>query len=142
VVGVPDGSGEVPEGDGGGVCDYEGFAVDAVRVPVLLFGGGGGSCAFPCWAGWWLRCRFVVVFVAATDTTACLGGLVPCSGFEEVYGGEQVRVRDVAYVGEVEEVGVVAELVFRAAAAQDVEHVRDHLHVVLAEHGGGAEGGG
>jgi len=147
VVGLPDGSGEVPEGDRSGVCDYEGLAVDAVGVPVLLFGGRGGSCAFPCWAVGRMRCRlcgccFCVVVEVAANTTARLGGLMLCSGFEEVCGGEQVRVRDVAYVREVEEVNVVAELVFRAAGAQDVEHVRDHLDVVLAEHGGGAESGG
>lgn len=57
-------------------------------------------------------------------------------------GGEDVRVGDVAHVGEVEEVVVRAELEFGLALLVGGEHVCGDLGVAFAEDAGGAEGQG
>lgn len=60
---------------------------------------------------------------------------------EQRRGREQVRVRHVADVGEVEQVLVVAELEARLARLVDVVHGWDGLHVAFAEDAGRAERG-
>lgn len=62
-------------------------------------------------------------------------------GREEEAGGEEVGVGDVADVGEVEEVVVVAELDARLALAVDLDHLVRHHGVALAEDARGADGG-
>jgi hypothetical protein len=51
-------------------------------------------------------------------------------------------VCDVQDVGEVEEVGVFAELETGAVCVVDVEYWREDLDVAFAEDAGGAEGAG
>ena len=57
-------------------------------------------------------------------------------------GGEQVGVRGVGDVGEVEEICVGADLEVRAAADEDVEDGGQELDVARPEEAGGGEGGG
>ncbi len=57
-------------------------------------------------------------------------------------GGEDVGVGGVADVGEVEEVGVGAELEGGLALGEGFHHAGDELEVAFAEDAGGADGGG
>lgn len=57
-------------------------------------------------------------------------------------GGEDVGVCGVADVGEVEEVGVGAELEGGLALGEGFHHAGDELEVAFAEDAGGADGGG
>jgi len=61
---------------------------------------------------------------------------------EKSKGGETVGVRDVADVGEVEDVGVITKLKASFAGGIDVDHWREELDVAFAEDAGRTEGGG
>lgn len=60
---------------------------------------------------------------------------------EQSVGGEQVRVRHVADIGEVEEVRVLTELEARLVGVVDVQDGRENLHIAFAKDAGGADGG-
>lgn len=63
-------------------------------------------------------------------------------GDEEGLSSQEVRVGDVAHVGEVEQVGVVAHLNVGLAAMINGDETRERLHVALAKDACGADGGG
>lgn len=62
-------------------------------------------------------------------------------GEEEGVGGEQVCVGDVANIGEVEDVCVVADLNLVLGGLVGVVEAGEGLDVTFAEDAGGAEGG-
>lgn len=76
----------------------------------------------------------------AVDALVVEGDSGGGGGDEEELGGEEVRVGDVANVGEVEEVLVVADLDVVLAALVDVEDACEGLDVALTKDTGGADG--
>lgn len=77
----------------------------------------------------------------AVDALVVQGHRRGRGGGEQELRGEEMRVRNVADVGEVEEIVVVADLDLVLAGADDADQVRHELDVALAEDACGADGG-
>ena len=123
---VPYGSTEIIKRDRRGVGDEEGFAGYYLILFFFLF-----------FIFFFLFGFFLFVGVNFGDFIGC----VSCIGIaQEASGGEQMRPCDVACIGKVKQIRVVADLEAGLAAAEGEQEIREELTVVFAEDASGAEG--